>query len=229
MCVFKKNKLKDEDDVVNGIQKIPQSRKPEIYQYFYAYMLELDKGGFALVDVGSDDFFNKNWRFMYKKHKLIILTIYEWFRNDKVKFNKLFILLRELINNDEFVKMANEPGVRFLWIKSLHDSQMNSISYNNKSQKLIINISSKFAITHIPFNDEIELHFETVGFSEQHIPKLNEMISNNSAQLMGIIANIENGLLLIDIDYEIYINNPKEEGDFPRIFFKCDKFEIINA
>lgn len=60
MCtLFRKKEIKNTNEIINTIDRLKRSRKPEIYQYYYAFMLELKNGGFSLVNVGHADFFPK--------------------------------------------------------------------------------------------------------------------------------------------------------------------------
>lgn len=129
--IFKNRNLNDASNIVDRITKLRNRKRPEeIYQYFYAYTIELKNGGLSLASVGKGDCFVRNWRFIKSNYKVILLKIYDWFLNNKNEFEELLRLLNSLVNNDNFMKWVDDPGFRFLSIKSLHDSDITSIKFN---------------------------------------------------------------------------------------------------
>jgi len=228
MCrLFKQKVINNTSEIINIIDRLKRSRKPEIYQYYYAFMLELKDGGFSLVNVGDVEFFSKNWRFMHKEYKRVQLQIYDWFLNNKNEFEILLDRLRNLISSDNFIKWANIPWFRFLWIKSLHDAEMISIVFDPHLQQLVITLNSRFAMDYIPFNNQIELHFQTIDFNPQNITELNDKIDKFQTILFGITPYFEDDQLRIDIDYNCFLD-PKDDFLPPSLNFICENFMIKN-
>jgi hypothetical protein len=226
MCtLFRKKEIKNTNEIINSIDRLKKSRKPEIYQYYYAFMLELKNGGFSLVNVGHADFFSKNWRFMHKEYKRVQLQIYDWFLNNKNEFEILLERLRFLISSDNFINWANTPWFRFLWTKSLHDSEILSVTFDSHSQQLVITLNSRFAIDYIPFNDPIELCFQTTNFNPQNITELNAKISKFQTILFGITPYFEDNQLRIAIDYNCFLE-PKDVFLPPELNFICENLMI---
>ena len=218
--------LNKEDIIRNLIKKIDSvnKRKSQLFHYYYAFMLELKDGGISLVDVGSNDFFKKNWYFMQRKHKEILLKIYELFLYDIEKFNQLLIEIGKLIN-DDFAKWVEIPWFRFLTIKSLHDSNIVKINFNEIKQELTCIIKTKNAINLIPFNDVIEITFQTHDFNPNNIYELITCVENNASIIYDINPYFIEGNLVIDLAYECFIDHPKNY-DLPELNFKCINIQI---
>lgn len=224
---FLKNKKNSKKDIIKKITRFPKKGNFQACQYFYAFMLELKEGGISLIDVGGKDFFRKNWRMIRRNYKNILLKIYDLFLNDKKEFNQLLIQLAPYIDSSEFMKWVAIPWFRFLTIKSLHDSNITKIKFDQIKQELICIVETRNAIDYVPFNDLIELKFQTEDFDPLNIKDLIRCVDNNPSIIFSIYPRFENGLLLIEIEYGCFIN-PNEDYELPNLSFKCLNVQIRN-
>jgi len=214
-------------EIFRKITRIPNKGKFQVYQYFYAFMLELKDGGISLVAVGEKDFFSKNWRMMRSNYKNIILKIYDLFLNDINEFNLLLIELGANINSPEFIKWVTIPWFRFLTIKSLHDSNITNINFDQSKQKLTFVVETKFAIDFIPFNNEVELTFQTRDFNPKNIDDLIKCVEHNGTIVFDITPCLEQELVRIELEYQCFINS-KEDYKLPDLNFFCENVQIKN-
>lgn len=199
----------------------------QLLLFYYAFALELKEGGISLIDVGSNDFFSKNWRFMHGRFKNILLTIYDWFLNDTLELNQLLAELSTKINSPEFMKWITSPYFRFIIIKSLHDSTITKVHFDLSKQVLTCIIETKHAIDFVPFNNEVELKFHTRDFKPKNIDDLVEAVEYNGTIIFGIKPYFQHEFLRIELDYTCFINS-KDVKELPDLDFICENISIKN-
>lgn len=90
-------------------------------------------------------------------------------------------------------------------------------------------MNSRFAIDYIPFNDMIELHFETEDFNISNVNGLNEKISENQTLIWEITPYFEDGKLKIDVDYTLYYGGIDDGFQAPDLSFVCKRIDVKNA
>jgi len=225
--LFSKKSNTDPEDILRRIKRLNGSNKFKAFQYFYAFIVELLEGGISLVDVGSKSFFNKNWRFIHNKEKQILVRIYDLYLNDKIVLNRLINELSNTLDSSEFIKWVRIPWFRFLMIKSLHDSSITSIRFDDIKQELTLCLETRFAIDHIPFNNEVELMFKTRNFHPQNFEELVKCVDSNASIIYVINTDFEQGELEVEVDYECF-NNTKTDYVLPDLKFICEKVFIRN-
>lgn len=223
--LFSKKSNTDTEDIIRRIKRLNGSNKFQAFQYFYAFIVELLEGGISLVDVGSKSFFNKNWRFIHNKEKQILVRIYDLYLNDKVVLNRLMNELSNTLDSPEFIKWVTIHSFRFIKIKSLHDSSITSIRFDEFKQELTLSIETKSAIDYIPFNNEVELIFKTKNFHPQNFEDLVKCVDSNASIIFDINTNFEQGELVVEVDYECF-NNTKTDYVLPDLKFICENVLI---
>jgi len=105
--------------------------------------------------------------------------------------------------------LIENPDFRLLQIKSLHDATIDEIIYDVNNQELVIKVDTKSAIDIIPLNPFLEIHFKTKDFIEKtdQINEINKLLQNSSGIIFSIIDKFNKDSLIIEIDYEIFIND----------------------
>ena len=225
--LFSKKSNTETESIISEIKRLNFRNKFLAYQYFYAFMVELQDGGISLVDVGSKNFFSKNWRFNHNKEKKILVRIYDLFLNDKIVFSKLLTALRDTLDSPEFIKWVTLPWFRFLKLKLLHDSSITSIRFDEIKQELTIIIETKFAIDYIPFNNEVEMIFKTRDFHPQNFDDLVKCVEKNQTIVFNINSYFERDNLKVNVDYTCF-NNTKTIYVLPDLNFICENVLINN-
>ena len=225
---FSKKSYTETESIITKINRLNGRNKFQASQYFYAFMVELQDGGISLVDVGSKSFFNKNWRFIHNKEKQILVIIYDLYLNDKVVFYKLMTELIDTIESPEFIKWVTIPWFRFFKIKSLHDSSITSIRFDETKQELTIFMETKSAIDYIPFNNEVEMMFVTRNFHPQNFEDLVKCVDSNASIIFDINTFFEQGEFMVEVDYECFINT-KIDYVLPNLKFICENVQINNT
>ena len=214
--------------IIKKINNIKAKRINDVYKYFYLLMVELNESGIALSNVGEKNFIQSNWKMMRGKYRTIILQIHEWYNNDEDEFEKLFLSLSDLIIDNDFRKWAKTPWFRFLFIKSLHDASINTLKFNTGENLLTLNVNSKNAIDLIPFDNVIELSFETKDFELESINDLASYFENNESIIWGITTYFKDKELRVNIDYDCYYDNTVEKVNLPELDFICSNLIISN-
>jgi len=214
-------------EIIRKISRIPNKGKFKVNEYFYAFMLELKDGGISLASAGEKDFFSKNWRMMRSNYKNIILKIYDLFLNDINEFHILLIELGANINSPEFMKWVTIPWFRFLTIKSLHDSSITLIRFDEIKQELTLFLETKFAIDYIPFNNEVEMMFKTRNFHPQNFEDLVKCVDSNASIIFDVNTYFDRDELNVEVDYECF-NNTKTDYVLPDLKFICENVLINN-
>jgi len=225
--IRKKKRDTNSKDILKIVARIPNRGNFNVYQYFYAFMLELKDKGISLVDVGGENIFESNWMMMRSKYKKLILKIHNLLLNDINEFSLLHSELGGLIDSPEFMKWVTVPWFRFFTIKSLHDSNLTKIQFDQSNQELICNVETKNAIDFIPFDNQIEIRIQTIGLSKKNLGDITRCVEDNDSIIFNIVQHPESESVKIELDYDCFIKS-NEEYELPSLVFSCVDVQIRN-
>lgn len=197
------------------------NEKRRINEFELAFIAELEQGGISFIDKNKEDFVETEYPHYKDAYTNAMNLLYKWWRNGSDKLVQYKRQLPSKLYKEVSDRIINDRNLRFMILKTFHDSQILEISFDEKRKflKMVVEYDDAFCKTQ--FGEKIILTFYGIESRPDGLKEVSEIDKNP----LSIISYIDYTVKNDKIEFKFYLMLFDTFQD-QELSFVCEKIDI---